>query len=136
MVPPTILPDPRVELAGRRTNFAIYRTALAIDRTTPAWIRTALTFETFGLGLIGFFRSINQAAHTERTERVHQFAIHVGVTMIVIGMVALLFSAASHARAAVGAAAAALGCDRFIRRAAVPVRVVVGAVLVSRAPWT
>ena len=31
-------------------------------------------------------------------ERLHQFAIHVGVVMIVIGMVALLFSADSHGR--------------------------------------
>ena len=91
--------DPRVELAGRRTAFAAYRTALALDRTTLAWIRSALTFETFGLGLIGFFRTINLTAHTERTERLHQFAIHVGVVMVLIGMVALLFSAASHVRA-------------------------------------
>ena len=49
--------------------------------------------------MIGFFRSINQAAHTERSERLHQFAIHVGVALVVIGMIALLISAWLHARA-------------------------------------
>ena len=96
---PTQSADPRVELAGRRTAFATFRTALALDRTTLAWIRTALTFETFGLGMIGFFRSLNQAARTERSERLHQFAIHVGVVLVVIGMVALLLAAWSHLRA-------------------------------------
>ena len=91
--------DPRIELAGKRTVLATFRTSLALDRTTLAWIRTALTFETFGLGMVGFFRTLNQAAHSERTERLHQFAIHVGVTLVVVGMIALLVSAWSHARA-------------------------------------
>lgn len=97
MTPPAA--DPRIELAGKRTVLATFRTALALDRTTLAWIRTALTFETFGLGMVGFFRTLNQAAHSERTERLHQFAIHVGVTLVVVGMIALLVSAWSHARA-------------------------------------
>ena len=97
MTPPAA--DPRIELAGRRTAYATFRTSLALDRTTLAWIRTALTFETFGLGMVGFFRSLNQAAHSERSERLHQFAIHVGVTLVVVGMIALLVSAWSHARA-------------------------------------
>jgi uncharacterized membrane protein YidH (DUF202 family) len=77
--------------------FVAFRTAL--DRTTLAWIRTALTFETFGLGMIGFFRALNQSAHNERSERLHQFAIHFGVLLVAIGMLALLFSTLSHARA-------------------------------------
>ena len=97
MTPPAA--DPRIELAGRRTVLATFRTSLALDRTTLAWIRTALTFETFGLGMVGFSATLNQAAHSERTERLHQFAIHVGVTLVVVGMIALLVSALSHARA-------------------------------------
>lgn len=92
-------PDPRVKLAGKRTWYAAFRTSLALDRTTLAWIRTALTFETFGLGMIGFFRSINQATHNERSERLHQFAIHIGMALVVIGMAALLLSAVQHLRA-------------------------------------
>jgi len=96
---PPAADDPRIEFARRRTGYAVFRTSLALDRTTLAWIRTALTFETFGLGMIGFFRSINQAAHTERSERLHEFAINVGVTLVVVGMIALLLTAWSHARA-------------------------------------
>ena len=51
--------DPRVDLARNRTTLAKYRTALALDRTTLAWIRTTLTMGTFGLGMIGFFRSLS-----------------------------------------------------------------------------
>jgi putative membrane protein len=50
--------DPRMALAGERTNFARFRTSLALDRTTLAWVRTALTFATFGFGMIGFFRAM------------------------------------------------------------------------------
>lgn len=98
-MPQTQSADPRVALAGKRTAFAAFRTALALDRTTLAWIRTALTFETFGLGMIGFFRSLNQSAHTERTEQLHRLAIHAGVVLVVIGMIALLLAAWAHLRA-------------------------------------
>jgi len=88
--------DPRTALARVRVNFAQFRTALALDRTTLAWIRTALTFATFGFGMVGFFRSVEQATHTKETVRLHQAAIHLGVAMIVIGMVATMLAAFSH----------------------------------------
>ena len=40
--------------------------ALALDRTTLAWIRTTLTMGTFGLGMIGFFRSLSDRAQTPK----------------------------------------------------------------------
>ena len=52
--------DPRAALAAGRPMFGEYRTQLALDRTTLAWIRTALTFATFGFGMIGFFRALRQ----------------------------------------------------------------------------
>jgi putative membrane protein len=88
--------DPRTALARERTGFAKFRTSLALDRTTLAWIRTAVTFATFGFGMIGFFRSIAQATHSEATERLHQAAIHMGVALVVIGLVATILAAASH----------------------------------------
>jgi putative membrane protein len=88
--------DPRTALARVRVNFAQFRTALALDRTTLAWIRTALTCATFGFGMVGFFRSVEQATHSEETVRLHQAAIHLGVAMIVIGMVATMLAAFSH----------------------------------------
>jgi putative membrane protein len=88
--------DPRVALAGERTNFAKFRTSLALDRTTLAWIRTALTFASFGFGLVGFFRSMEQTTHTEQVVRLHQAAIHMGVALVVIGLVSTILAASSH----------------------------------------
>jgi putative membrane protein len=88
--------DARTVLAGERTNVAKFRTALALDRTTLAWIRTALTFASFGFGMVGFFRSMEQAAHSEQVARLHQAAIHMGVALVVLGMVSTMLAAFSH----------------------------------------
>lgn len=88
--------DPRIALAGERTNFAKFRTSLALDRTTLAWIRTALTFASFGFGLVGFFRSMEQTIQTERVMRLHQAAIRMGVALVVIGLVSTILAAFSH----------------------------------------
>jgi putative membrane protein len=88
--------DLKTTLARERSNFAKFRTALALDRTTLAWIRTALTFATFGFGMVGFFRAMEQMTHSEQAVRLHQAAIHMGVALIVIGMVATILAAFSH----------------------------------------
>jgi len=88
--------DARTVLAGERTNVAKFRTALALDRTTLAWIRTALTFASFGFGMVGFFRSMEQATHSEQVARLHQAAIHMGVALVVLGMVSTMLAAFSH----------------------------------------
>jgi uncharacterized membrane protein YidH (DUF202 family) len=89
-------PDKRVMLAQHRTTLASFRTSLALDRTTLAWIRTTLTMASFGLGLIGFFRSLRQAGETAETIRLHQSAIHFGTGLVVIGLVATVIAAWSH----------------------------------------
>jgi putative membrane protein len=88
--------DPRTALAGERTNLAKFRVSLALDRTTLAWIRTALTFATFGFGMIGFFRAMRQATQSEQAARLHQAAIHIGVALVVLGLVATTLAALSH----------------------------------------
>jgi len=88
--------DPRTALARERVNFAKFRTSLALDRTTLAWIRTALTFATFGFGMVGFFRATVQATHSEQAVHLHQAAIHMGVALIVIGLVSTILAAFSH----------------------------------------
>jgi putative membrane protein len=88
--------DPRTALAGERTNLAKFRVSLALDRTTLAWIRTALTFATFGFGMIGFFRAMRQATQSEQAARLHQAAIHMGVALVVLGLVATTLAALSH----------------------------------------
>lgn len=88
--------DPRTVLAGHRTSFATFRTSLALDRTTLAWIRTTLTFATFGFAMIGYFRALEQSAHSEQATRLHQGAVHMGVGLVVIGLVATVLAAFSH----------------------------------------
>jgi putative membrane protein len=88
--------DPRTALAGERTNLAKFRVSLALDRTTLAWIRTSLTFATFGFGMIGFFRAMRQATQSEQAARLHQAAIHMGVALVILGLVATTLAAFSH----------------------------------------
>ena len=77
--------DPRVELAHNRTTLAKFRTALALDRTTLAWIRTTLTMGTFGLGMIGFFRSLSDRSQTPEAARLHHAAIRFGELLVING---------------------------------------------------
>jgi putative membrane protein len=88
--------DAKTALARERSNFAKFRTSLVLDRTTLAWIRTALAFATFGFGMVGFFRAVELATHSEEAKRLHQAAIHMGIALIVIGMVATILAAFSH----------------------------------------
>jgi putative membrane protein len=73
-----------------------FLTSLALDRTTLAWIRTAVTFATFGFGMIGYFRALAQSTHSEQATRLHQGAVHMGVGLVVIGLVATVLAASSH----------------------------------------
>src|SRR5450755_336317 len=89
--------DPRVSLALRRTSMASFRTQLALDRTTLAWIRTTLTMATFGFGMVGFFRSLQQSSPTPETIRLHEGAIQFGTSLIVLGIIATVLAGLSHA---------------------------------------
>jgi putative membrane protein len=87
---------PQVSLGEQRTEMAALRVGLAIDRTTLAWIRTTLGMSSFGLGMIGFFRSVREHAETPESIRLHEGAIHFGVLLVVIGVVASVMVAISH----------------------------------------
>jgi len=93
-----MMENPTVDssLAEERTAMAIFRTNLALDRTTLAWIRTTLTMSSFGLGTIGFFRTVRQFSETPETIRLHEGAIHFGVALVVLGVVATVLVAISH----------------------------------------
>ena len=75
---------------------ANFRTQLALDRTTLAWIRTTLTMATFGFGMVGFFRSLQGQSAATEILRLHESAIRVGVGLILLGILGTLFAAASH----------------------------------------
>jgi putative membrane protein len=78
-------PDSSSEPVLDRTHLAALRNALALDRTTLAWIRTTLTMATFGFGMIGFFRVIEEKAHSEKSAMLHQAAIKFGTAWLSLG---------------------------------------------------
>ena len=86
----------RGELRDDGPGMAGFNTKLALDRTTLAWIRTTLTMASFGFGMVTFFRSLQQGAPSAETARLHQGAIHFGVALIVIGIIAMLCAGLSH----------------------------------------
>ncbi len=81
---------------GERPGMAGFNTKLALDRTTLAWVRTTLTMASFGFGFVSFFRSLQQASPSGETARLHQGAIHFGVALIVLGILAMACASLSH----------------------------------------
>ena len=51
---------------------------------------------TFGLGMVGFFRSLQQSSPSAETIHLHQAAVRFGEILVVIGILALLCSAVAH----------------------------------------
>jgi putative membrane protein len=81
---------------GDRPGMAGFNTKLALDRTTLAWIRTTLTMASFGFGLVTFFRSLQERSPNAENVRLHQGAIHFGVALIVLGILAMTCAGISH----------------------------------------
>ena len=75
---------------------AAYRTELALDRTTLAWIRTTLTMASFGFGMVAFFRSRQIESPNSKTFRLHQGAIHMGTSLLILGIVATILACIVH----------------------------------------
>ena len=90
--------DPRTALATTRTTLASFRTAQALDRTTLAWVRTTLTMGSFGLGMVAFFRTLDERAQTLGTAKLHHGAIYFGEFLILLGVVATVLAGISHWR--------------------------------------
>jgi uncharacterized membrane protein YidH (DUF202 family) len=55
-----------------------------------------LTMGSFGFGMIGFFRSIQEAVPNERSTRLHAGAIQMGTALFILALVATILAAASH----------------------------------------
>jgi putative membrane protein len=88
--------DARVAGAPDRANLASYQTQLALDRTTLAWIRTALSIAGFGFGMVAFFRTLQQTTPNADTVRLHQGAIRFGTALMVLGAIATVLAGSSH----------------------------------------
>jgi putative membrane protein len=89
-------PPSPADLARMQTEMATLRTQLALSRTTLAWIRTTLTMTTFGFGMVGFFRSLEQQSPSAETLRQQQGAIHFGLALVLIGMIATALAGLAH----------------------------------------
>jgi len=74
-------------------KLAVDRTRLAYDRTMLSWVRTAIALITFGFSIQQFFRIASKGT-VERTGLIgpHEF----GVSMIVVGLLALLLATLQH----------------------------------------
>ena len=82
-----------VRPALTNTDLAFERTALSYERTLMAWIRTAISLISFGFTIYKFFqewRKTEQPVQTIFTPRV------VGMTMILFGLIGLLFASVQH----------------------------------------
>ena len=79
------------------TKLSLQRTVLAYERTMLAWVRTSTSLITFGFGIQQFFRATRGPDINDligpRT---------FGLTMIVIGLIALLLATIEH-RSAINA---------------------------------
>ena len=75
------------------TRLAYERTFLAHERTQMAWIRTALTLISFGFTISKFFELLQQ----KQGEMAPLLGPRtVGVTMIAMGLVALILASIQH----------------------------------------
>lgn len=88
--------DPRVALGHEAHSIGQFRTAQALDRTTLAWVRTTLTMGSFGLGMIGFFRTLDEHAQTPQSAKIHHAAVRFGESLVLGGVVATVLAGISH----------------------------------------
>jgi len=87
-----------VDPALDSTVMAKFRTHLALERTTLAWIRTALTMATFGFGIAAFFRTVEEKSPNSQTARSHEVAIWFGLALVIRGIIATVLAGISHWR--------------------------------------
>ena len=91
-------PHSSAGLAHKQTEMATLRTHLALDRTTLAWIRTTLTMTTFGFGMVGFFRSLQEQSPSPESTRLHQGAVRFGIALVLVGLIATVLAGIAHWR--------------------------------------
>jgi uncharacterized membrane protein YidH (DUF202 family) len=93
------VPSPSESMSTRadpRVDMAAYRTELALDRTTLAWIRTTLTMASFGFGMVAFFRSRQIESPNSDADRLHQGAIRMGTSLLILGIAATMLACLVH----------------------------------------
>ena len=94
-------PGPSDRPAGAPENglaMARFQTGMALERTMLAWVRTALSMVSLGFGIVAFFRSLRLAHPGEETRRLHLSAIGFGLSLIVLGLIAMAAAGTAHRR--------------------------------------
>ncbi len=92
-------PDPvesPVAPASEQMASSSFHTRLALDRTTLAWLRTTLTMGSFGFGMVGYFRSLQEQAKSEQTARLYAGAIRMGTALFLLATVATVLASVQH----------------------------------------
>jgi putative membrane protein len=74
------------------------RVFFAAERTVLAWIRTGLTIMGFGfvVARFGLFLNLIAAQHAFRDDAIPHVSGIVGISLVVLGAVAILFAAIQH----------------------------------------
>jgi putative membrane protein len=87
------LTEQKATVSDAQIKLAVDRTCLVYDRTMLSWVRTATALITFGFSIHQFFQ-IESKGTVETTGFVgpHEF----GMSMIVIGLLALLLATLAH----------------------------------------
>ena len=85
--------QPRIEKIDSSTKLAVDRPCLAYERTSMAWVRTAIPLISFGLTIYKFFQ-IEGAGKQDHAISATEFS----VLMIVFGLVSLLMATLEHRR--------------------------------------
>jgi putative membrane protein len=60
-------------------------------------VRTTLTIASFGFGMVAFFRSIREQSTSSEIIRLHQGAIRMGTTLLLLGIVGAVLAGLFHA---------------------------------------
>jgi putative membrane protein len=92
-VPPIVIGSDQA-LAKKHTDWAIFNTRFASERTLMAALRTALSLISFGFTIYKFFESVHTTAGTSPL-RVNG-PRRLGITLVAIGIFVLVFGALQH----------------------------------------
>jgi putative membrane protein len=95
-----VKPDEATLQTRKRTSLAVERTFLAVERTLMAWLRTSLSMISFGFTLAKFFEYVGNERGEPIVGRLGTTwsPKAVGMSMVVIGTVALLAAVVQHGR--------------------------------------
>lgn len=76
-----------IELAGERTDLAVFRTSLAAGRSLMAWVRTGLAMIGFGFTVYKFMQSFADQFRPGAAHTAGLILIGVGTFSILVGCI-------------------------------------------------